>query len=83
MIDTVKKGLADNSNHQSLIHENVDFIVVNATDPEDVISAGIQKITEVDSYEVTASALKESDKFTERKEVNFVDSRKALGDING
>lgn len=83
VIDTVKKGLADNSSHQSLIHENVDFIVVNSTDPEDVISAGIQKITEVDSYEVTASGLKESDKFTERKEVNFVDSRKALGDING
>ncbi|HCH0798167.1 TPA: hypothetical protein NKO75_003580 [Vibrio parahaemolyticus] len=82
-INKVKKGLADNSNHQSLIHENVDFIVVNSTGAEDVISAGIQKITEVDSYEVTDFGKKESDKFTERKEVNFVDSRKALGDING
>ncbi len=82
-IDKVKKGLADNSSRQSLIHKNVDFIVVNSSGAEDVISAGIQKITEVDSYEQTTSGLKESDKFTERKEVNFVDSRKALGDING
>ncbi|MEM6229652.1 ABC-three component system protein [Shewanella scandinavica] len=82
-IDKVKKGLADNSSRQSLVHKNVDFIVVNSTDPEDVISSGIRKITEVDSYELNTSGLKESDKFTERKEVNFVDSRKALGDING
>lgn len=82
-IEKVKKGLADNSSRQSLVHNNVDFIVVNSTDREDVISAGIQKITEVDSYEANTSGLKESDKFTERKEVNFVDSRKALGYING
>lgn len=82
-IEKVKKGLADNSNLQSLVHKNVDFIVVNSTDPEDIISAGIKKITEVDSYELSSPGLKESDKFTERKEVNFVDSRKALGDING
>ncbi|WP_204359711.1 ABC-three component system protein [Marinomonas primoryensis] len=30
-IDIVKKGLADNSSRQSLIHKNVDFIVVNST----------------------------------------------------
>lgn len=83
MIETVRKGLADNSSHQSLIHKNVDFIVVNSTDPQEIISAGIQKITEVDSYVSNYSGLKESDKFTERKEINFVDSRKALGDING
>ncbi|MUK64859.1 ABC-three component system protein [Aliivibrio fischeri] len=82
-INKVKKGLVDNSSHLSLIHENVDFIVVNSTDPEDVISAGIKKITEVDSYEMISVGLKDSDKFTERKEINFVDSRKALGDING
>ena len=82
-IDMVKKGLADNSGCLSLIHKNVDFIVVNSTGAQDVFSAGIQKITEVDSYESATSGLKESDKFTERKEVNFVDSRKALGDING
>lgn len=81
-IDRVKKGLADNSGHQSLIHENVDFIVVNSTDPEDVFTASIQKVTEVDSYEVTTLEKKESNKFTERKEISFVDSRKALGDIN-
>ncbi|MGI9850490.1 ABC-three component system protein [Vibrio vulnificus] len=82
-IDRVKKGLADNSGHRSLIYENVDFIVVNSTGPEDLFSAGIEKITEVDSYEATTFVKKESNKFTERKEIYFVDSRKALGDING
>lgn len=82
-INRARKGLVENFDRQSSIQKNVDFIVVNSTGPEDVISAGIEKITEVDSYELTPYGLKESDKFTERKEVNFVDSRKALGDING
>ena len=82
-IEKVKKGLADNYSNQSLLYQNVDYIVVNSTGPQDVIPAGIQKITEVDSYESTTFALEESDKFTERKDVSFVDSRKALGEING
>lgn len=81
-IDKARKGLAENIGCQLSIQENVDFIVVNSTGADDVIPAGISKITDVDGYEVT-SVKKESDKFTERKEVNFVDSRKALGDING
>ncbi|MCJ8348645.1 MAG: hypothetical protein MJK17_03830 [Moritella sp.] len=82
-INTVRKGLADNHSNQSLIHANVDYIVVNSTDSQDVISAGIEKITEVESYEQANSAVKESDKITEKKEVSFMDSRKALGEING
>ena len=82
-INKARKGLAENIGCKSLIHKNVDFIVVNSTGAEDVFSAGIKKITEVDSYEMTGFGLKDSDKFTERKDINFVDSRKALGDING
>lgn len=82
-INKARKGLTENMGSKSSIQKNVDYIVVNSTKADDVIYAGIQKITEVDSYEQTTSGLKESDKFTERKEVNFVDSRKALGDING
>lgn len=82
-IDKVKKGLADNANNQTLVHKNVDYIVVNSTNENDVINAGIKKITEVESYEKTLSPLKESDKFTERKNIKFIDSRKALGEING
>ena len=82
-IDTVRKGLADNYGNQSFILSNVDYIVVNSTDAEDVIPAGIEKITQVESYEHTNSNLKSSDKITQQKEVSFMDSRKALGEING
>ncbi|TMP71913.1 hypothetical protein CWB76_04290 [Pseudoalteromonas sp. S1609] len=82
-IDTVRKGLADNYGNQSFILSNVDYIVVNSTDAEDVIPAGIEKITQVESYEHTNSNLKNSDKITQQKEVSFMDSRKALGEING
>lgn len=82
-IERVKKGLADNQGNQSFILSNVDYIVVNSTDAEDVIPAGIEKITQVESYEHTNSNLKSSDKITQQKEVSFMDSRKALGEING
>jgi hypothetical protein len=75
--------LADNYGNQSFILSNVDYIVVNSTDAEDVIPAGIEKITQVESYEHTNSNLKSSDKITQQKEVSFMDSRKALGEING
>ena len=82
-IDTARKGLADNHGNQSLIYKNVDYIVVNSTGSQDVIPAGIEKITEVESYEKTKSVITESDKFTHKKAVSFMDSRKALGEING
>jgi hypothetical protein len=81
-IDIVRKGLADNYGSQSFIHLNVDYIVVNSTDAQDVIPAGIEKITEVESYEQNMS-MKKSDNITLQKEVSFMDSRKALGEING
>jgi hypothetical protein len=82
-IDTVKKGLADNHGNQSSIHENIDYIVVTSTCASDVFSAGINKITEVGSYNSTLSAVNESDKYTSKKEVKFMDSRRALREING
>lgn len=82
-IDIVRKGLADNYGNQSFIHSNVDYIVVNSTDDQDVIPAGIEKITEVESYEHLSAVVKDSDKITQQKEVSFMDSRKALGEING
>ena len=75
--------MADNYGNQSFIHSNVDYIVVNSTNDQDVIPAGIEKITEVESYEKSSSAVKNSDKITQKKEVSFMDSRKALGEING
>lgn len=83
-IERARKGLADNKdNNESSIYNNVDYIIVNSIDPQDVISAGIEKITEVKSYESTSLTAEESDNFTEAKEVKFVDSRIALGEING
>lgn len=82
-VERVKKGLADNQGNQSNIFTNVDYIVVNSTDKDDEILAGIEKITEVKSYEQQSSDLKESDKITQQKEISFMDSRKALGEING
>jgi len=81
-IDKVKKGLADNHGNQSSIHENVDYIVVTSTGASDEFSAGIEKITEVDSYNSTLPAVNESDKYTSKKEVKFMDSRRALEEIN-
>lgn len=81
-IDIVRKGLADNYGNQSFIHSNVDYIVVNSTDAQGVIPAGIEKITEVESYEQNLP-IKASDNITQQKEVSFMDSRKALGEING
>lgn len=83
VIDIVRKGLADNYGNQSFIHANADYIVVNSTSDQDVIPAGIEKITEVESYEHSNYAVKDSDKITQQKEVSFIDSRKALGEING
>ena len=77
------QGLADNYGNQSFIHSNVDYIVVNSTDAQGVIPAGIEKITEVESYEHSNAVVKDSDKITQKKEVSFMDSRKALGEING
>lgn len=82
-VERVKKGLADNQGSQSNIFTNVDYIVVNSTDDQDVIPAGIEKITEVESYEHLSTVVKDSDKITQQKEVSFMDSRKALGEING
>lgn len=82
-VERVKKGLADNQGNQSNIFTNVDYIVVNSTDKDDEILAGIEKITEVESYDQQSSDLKESDKITQQKEISFMDSRKALGEING
>lgn len=82
-IEKVKKGLADNQGNKSSIFKNVDYIVVNSTDAEDVVPAGIRKITEVESYDSSTSVAKESDKYTNEKEVSFMDSRRALGEING
>ncbi|MCF2948487.1 hypothetical protein L0668_10250 [Paraglaciecola aquimarina] len=82
-IDIARKGLADNYGNQSFIHPNVDYIVVSSTDAKDVIPAGIEKITEVESYEQPTSAVKKSDKITQKKQVSFMDCRKALGEING
>lgn len=81
-VDIVRKGLADNYGSQSFIHSNVDYIVVNSTDAQDVIPAGIEKITEVESYDKNLP-MKKSDNITLQKEVSFMDSRKALGEING
>lgn len=81
-IDKARKGLINNSYSESLINKNVDFIVVNFTKEEDLVSAGLKKITDVKGYDYTSSKIKESDKFTEEKEIMFIDSRKALGDIN-
>jgi hypothetical protein len=82
-INTVRKGLADNHANQLLIHANVDYIVVNSTGSQDVISAGIEKITEVESYDSPTTGITASDKYTNEKEIHFMDSRKALGEING
>jgi len=82
-IEKVKKGLADNQGIKSSIFKNVDYIVVNSTDAQDVIPAGIQKITEVVAYDLPSPEVTESDKYTNEKEVSFMDSRKALGEING
>jgi hypothetical protein len=82
-VERVKKGLADNQGSQSNIFTNVDYIVINSTDENDNILAGIEKITEVESYEQQNSDVKKSDKITHQKEVSFMDSRQALGEING
>jgi hypothetical protein len=82
-IEKVKKGLADNRSNKSSIFKNVDYIVVTSTEANDVIPAGINKITEVESYDSPPSGVTESDKYTNEKEVSFMDSRKALGEING
>ena len=79
----VKKGLADNQGSQSNVFTNVDYIVVNSTGEDDKILAGIEKITEVEDYGQNNENVKMSDKITQKKEVSFVDSRKALGEING
>lgn len=76
-IEKVKKGIADN---QPFILKNIDYIVVNSTDEHELIPVGIEKITEVKSY--NNSPLTESDKYTSEKKVSFMDSRKALGEIN-
>lgn len=82
-INKVRKGLIDNQGTQSNIFNNVDYIVVNATGSEDVIPAGIEKFTEIEGYNQSQSTLKDSDNITNKKEVSFMDSRKALGEING
>ena len=82
-IDIVRKGLADNHEQNSSIYNNVDYIVVNSTSADDKIPAGIQKITEVESYDPPTSVIIESDKYTNEKEVSFMDCRRALGEING
>ncbi|EGR2724404.1 hypothetical protein DUG83_23575 [Vibrio parahaemolyticus] len=81
-INKAKKGLAENAGNQSVINRNVDFIVVNSTGEDDTFSAGIEKITEVISYDSKDFKMKESNKFTESKEIKFIDSRKALRKIN-
>jgi hypothetical protein len=82
-IEKVKKGLADNQGNTSSIFKNVDYIVVSSNDINDVIPAGIERITEVDAYISTPIGITESDKYTNEKEIHFMDSRKALGEING
>ncbi|MPY24423.1 ABC-three component system protein [Shewanella sp. YLB-07] len=82
-INTVKKGLVDNHGNQSAIDKNVDYIVVNSTDANDVFSAGIEKITEICSYKNSPPKAKESDKYTNGKDIKFMDSRRAFGEING
>ena len=84
-IERVKKGLADNKGSESYIFTNVDYIVVNLTDKKKskIVSAGIEKITEVESYEQINSGIKNSDKITQSKDVSFMDNRRALGEING
>lgn len=82
-VHTVKVGLATNHNKKSSIHKNVDFIVVNSTDANEVIPAGIEKITEVESYKASPTVAKETDKYTNEKQVSFIDSRRAIGEING
>jgi hypothetical protein len=82
-IEKVKKGLADNQGNTSSIFKNVDYIVVSSNDINDVIPAGIERITEVDAYISTPTGITESDKYTNEKEIHFMDSRKALGEING
>ena len=82
-IEKVKKGLADNQGNTSSIFKNVDYIVVSSNDINDVIPAGIERITEVDAYISPPIGITESDKYTNEKEIHFMDSRKALGEING
>lgn len=82
-IETIKKGLADNNGNQRFVHKNVDYIVVDSTDTNDVISTGLEKITEVDAYDSLSSTAKKSDKFTEEKEVFLMNRVRALREING
>lgn len=82
-IEKVKKGLADNQGNRSSVLKNVDYIVVNSNNVDDVIPTGIEKITEVGAYNLPATGVSVSDKYTNEKEINFMDSRKALGEING
>jgi hypothetical protein len=82
-IEKVKKGLADNQSSAATIFKNVDYIVVSSNDINEVIPAGIEKITEVNAYDLPATGITASDKYTNEKEVHFMDSRKALGEING
>lgn len=82
-IERAKKGLVDNQGDKSNVFTNVDYIVVNSTGENDEILAGIEKITEVESYDENSLGTKESDKITQQKEISFIDSRKALGEING
>ncbi|MEZ9526504.1 ABC-three component system protein, partial [Enterovibrio norvegicus] len=83
LINTVRKGLAENIGNRFSIQNNVDYIIVNSTNPQDIISTNLKKITEVDSYDKASLTPKDSNKYTERKEMHFIDTRKALGDING
>jgi hypothetical protein len=82
-IEKAQKGLADNQGNTSSIFKNVDYIVVSSNDTNDVIPAGIEKITEVDAYISPPIGITESDKYTNEKEIYFMNSRKALGEING
>lgn len=82
-INRVRKGLAENIGSPFLVDINVDYMVVKSSRADDEIPTGIEKITDVEGYVSSIPRLKNSDKFTERKEIYFVDSRKALGEING
>ncbi|EPV1122816.1 ABC-three component system protein [Vibrio harveyi] len=81
-IDLTRKGLIDNIEAHSIAINNIDYIIVNSNNPDDEIDSGLTKITEVESYD-SNSKVKDSDKFTEKKKVNFIDTRRALEEING
>tara|TARA_R110001599_G_scaffold311515_2_gene518940 strand:- start:3661 stop:5307 length:1647 start_codon:yes stop_codon:yes gene_type:complete len=81
LIDKARKGLASNHEANLITLNDIDYIVVLAAGETGPIPAGLEKITEVESY-CPSPGIRDSDKHTEPKEINFIDCQQALGNIN-